>query len=538
MRNQNLNPAAQLETPEAPTPGEIGARNRILVTPRLKRFGIAASMVIAAMLALTAWATSSPPGSSADEGFHLTSIWCPAANPSACDPQVDEYGTLSILAPRNVIYGANCLVNNLDASGACVEDVGSDLVRAQLPWRNDGHYPDGFYRFMGLFVGDNLTASVFTMRIVNSAIAVALFGVAISLLSRPNRRVVTYGALVVSVPMIIYLVASINPSGWAITGVVGTWIGLHGWFTEAPRNGLQPRLQKWRILNGRQLGLASVSLVSAAIAASSRSDAGMFVVLVSMALTILHSDRIRALWWLALPAVLTSAIGIFGFLSASQGTAALGSMDGRTPGNLHLLFSNLFDFPIFLMNAQAGPLNWNDLVAPAVSSIPSVVFATSIGFLGLRAMNWRKAVALGGLVSAFVAIPLVVFQQSGWRPWELAGRYMTPLVAVLIMTALWDPVRRSAPRLGSTQAIVIWLALSVGNAAMLYRQIRRFTTGLGFQGLNLNSNVYWWASPVSPMATFILGSLGLSALVALAFWMVGRDSRDNMLVTGSSHSGV
>ena len=504
---------------------------RIPTQPRLRQIGFAAALVLSALFALTAWAISSPPGASADEGFHMTSIWCPAAVPNSCDQQVYADGSWSILVPKPVVYAPTCLRGNVDASGACTQDMGSDLIRAMRPVRNDGLYPDGFYRTMGLFAGSDPTQSVFVMRIVNSALAVALFGVAAGLLSRPNRRVLIYGGLAVSIPQAIYLVASVNPSGWAITGVAVAFIGLHGWYTEtsvAAPTPMQPQpAQRWRNLNGRQIGLAVLALVGAAMAASSRGDAGMFVVLTAGALVILHSDRIREWFWSALPAVLASAIGMLSFLTSGQGTAALDGMDGRPRADFHHLFANLFDFPAFLMNAQVGPLGWNDLTVPAITAIPPLVFATAVAFTGLRATAWRKTLALCGLVAASIVVPLTVFQRSGWFPGELAGRYWTPLLAVIVMTALWDPVHRSAPTLTTLQTVAVWASLSVGNAAMLYRQIRRYTTGLSYRGISLDEFVEWWPAPVTPNVTFILGSIGFSALVGLAFWLARRpDSRE------------
>ena len=504
-----------------------------LARPRLRQAGVVATLVLSALLTLTAWAISSPPGSSADEGFHMTSIWCPAAI-DACDRQVYEDHSWSILVPKDVVYASTCLRGNVYESGACVQEMSSDLIRAMRPVRNDGLYPDGFYRTMGLFTGDDTTRSVFAMRIVNSVAAISLFGAAAAMLSRPNRRVLIYGGLVVSIPQAIYLIASINPSGWSVTGVAVAFIGLHGWFTETFDASGSQQVQRWRDLNGRQIGLAVLSLVGATMAASSRGDAGMFVVLAAGVLLVLHSEQVREWWWFALPALVASAIGMISFFTSGQGTAALGSMDERPPGDFHHLFANLFDFPGFLMNAQVGPLGWNDLSVPAISAIPPLVFATAVAFTGLRVITWRKTLALSGLIAASVAIPLIVFQRSGWHPGELAGRYWTPLLAVIVMTALWNPVRRSAPKLKVPQSVAVWLSLSIGNAAMLYRQIRRYTTGLGYRGISLNEFVEWWPARVSPNATFLLGSLGFSTLVGLAFWLAGRPDSPDLATDGTA----
>ncbi|QAY63372.1 DUF2142 domain-containing protein [Xylanimonas allomyrinae] len=478
---------------------------------RAWRAGAAAVTVIGALLFVFSWATASPPGSSPDEDWHLASIWCPTPLDGACSTKVNDDQTTSVKVPQKIVSAAACTAFNPAASGACVDGLGTEPA-----WTNrvdNGAYPGGFYDVMHWFVGGDMTASVMMMRLVNGTLGVALLGALVALLSPGNRRLVAYGGLVVAAPMVVYLVASINPSGWAITGVAAAWIGLHGFFTES---------QAWR-----RYTLAGLAAFGAVLAAASRGDAGAFAALVAVAATVLHLDRIRAdLKRVAAP-VVVAAIGVAGFLSGTQSSAVSSGLTDYPPGDLGLLLSNIRALPALLLDSLTGPLNWLDTPMPAITWVPVTMLATALVFWGLQSMNWRKGIALLGMVVAFCALPLLLLQVSGAPVGaEVQGRYLTPIVPVIVMTALWNPIRNGVDRLTRVQTLVVAVALVVANAAALHTQIRRFVTGLDAPYFNLDWNVEWWASPVSPMATLVLGSLGFAILVIGLFLVRGSDLPD------------
>ncbi|MCL1870972.1 MAG: DUF2142 domain-containing protein [Promicromonosporaceae bacterium] len=464
------------------------------------------AVVVGALLWVASWATASPIGATPDEDYHLASIWCPPGVEGACPTRRLPDGTREVELPRRLVDASACMARQPDASGACVERI--SLQPSWTPRVDDGEYPGGFYRAMHLFVGKRFTESVFTMRLVNGAVAVALLGAAVALTSPRGRLTVSAGLLLASVPMGVYLVASINPSGWAVTGVAAAWVGVHGYLAESS--------------TGRRAGLAAVALAGALLAATARSDAGAYVALAALAVAVLHADRLRAdARHAALPAVI-AVVGVLGYVSGSQGVAVANGMDGRGPGGLGLLASNVFALPSLLLESMAGPLNWLDTSVPALTSVTVTLFAAAAVFWGLRSLTWAKGISLLGLVVAFCVLPLLLLQLSGANVGaEVQGRYLTPLVAVILMTALWDPVRNSAERLTRVQTTVVLLGLVAAQMAALWVQIRRFTTGMDGSGFNLDAHVEWWASPVPPMATVVLGSVGF-AVVALGALLAGR----------------
>ncbi|MCL2595937.1 MAG: DUF2142 domain-containing protein, partial [Promicromonosporaceae bacterium] len=302
---------------------------------------------------------------------------------------------------------------------------------------------------------------------------------------------------------------SINPSGWGVTGVAAAWIGLHGFMTEETTK--------------RRYGLLGIAVVGAVLAATSRGDTGAFVALAALAAAVLHFDRHRANWRTALAPAGVAIVGLLGFLSGTHSQALTDGLTYQPAGGLAHMMFNASELPALLIHSVAGPLNWTDTFMPAITWATVAGLAAALVFGGLRAMNWRKALSLGGLAFSFVALPLLLLQVSGASVGsEVQGRYLTPLVPVIVMTALWNPLRNSVERLTRLQATVVALGLSAAHAAALHTQIRRYSIGLDVPIFNLNSRVEWWASPVSPMVTWLLASLGFALVTGSILLVTSR----------------
>src|SRR5664279_5313917 len=135
--------------------------------------------------ALAAWALSSPVGSSPDDDFHLTSIWCATGDSDYCAPSGDP-GTR--LVPPAIADPA-CFAFDADKSAGCQNRIDFTAGAMEETERGNfaGGYPVVYYGTMSLFVGPDVHASVLVMRLVNTALFVGL-GVALYLLLPANRR--------------------------------------------------------------------------------------------------------------------------------------------------------------------------------------------------------------------------------------------------------------------------------------------------------------------------------------------------------------
>jgi len=493
---------------------DTGMPLRGLPNPRLPMPLVAALLLLGALITVVAWSVSSPPGSTPDEDFHLGSIWCPRPAEESCEVamveevrggQIEEVPAIWI--PSQTAF-ANCNAPVSIMSAACF-DMLSPIDYTWSTRFDTGYYPVGFYRAMNLLtqVGHNLVSTVFTMRIVNGSLSVLLFAVAAFLFTHQNRRLMAYALLAVLAPTALYLIISINPSGWGISGVTLAWLGIHGFLTEK--------------VGWRSRSLLVVGAIGALLAASARGDAGLAVSLAALAAVVLHWHRFRRDWRLLIAPVAVAAIGIIGFLTSGQvGSAAEGlAEDG--PGGY--LLNNALELPAFLIDAIVGPLNWLDTPLPAISRIPVIMLVAAVAFVGMRQMDFPKALALLGLFFSLTALPLIILEISGTQlGLYFQARYLTPIIPLIMLTALWNPHSGKVARFSQPQLWVIWATLATGHAWALHTQILRFTHGLAIRWWNLNYAPEWWAFGVSPMATWVLGALGFALLLLGLFAVSAR----------------
>jgi len=124
------------------------------------------------LLMFGAWASASPLGSSADEDFHLSSIWCGAGESTGCLPSIVD-GRVLYEVP-SVIGAESCYLRGYTEasleSAACLNDPAhiDDFVLTFRVNNIAGYYPPVFYRSMHSLVGGDPTRSVLTMRLANS----------------------------------------------------------------------------------------------------------------------------------------------------------------------------------------------------------------------------------------------------------------------------------------------------------------------------------------------------------------------------------
>ena len=98
------------------------------------RISIGFSAIVACIAALLvagfAWAYSSPIGSSPDDDFHQSSIWCPyPLEDSGCRLVYDDRGAaVGAYVPEIVRYASKCFAFQPEQSAACVDSLDVTLV--------------------------------------------------------------------------------------------------------------------------------------------------------------------------------------------------------------------------------------------------------------------------------------------------------------------------------------------------------------------------------------------------------------------------
>lgn len=491
--------------------------------PRARARGIVLAILTAifAFASLGAWAIASPVGAAPDDDYHLASIWCSWGEREGLCAETDS-ASERVVSER-LVQSSKCYAQDGTQSAQCALDDAHTITTERGNFV--GHYPPVFYSVMGIFSSEDVALSTVLMRLFNALLFVGATATVIALLRPGQRGPIIWTAVVALVPLGMFIIPSVNPSSWSILAGLLVWIACYGYFTAQSR--------------ARQISLGAIALVLAVMGAGARGDSAVYVAfaaLIAMVLTFHRSKR-----WLmlaALPLVIIG-IGAFFFLSADQatGAASVGVIQGAAdagaaapagaaaaaaaaPSALAGLLANLVDLP-WLWTGATGTwgLGWLD------TPMPTAVWVLMLGVLvttilwGLRVQSRRKGVLLLMGLAALTVIPLYVLYGRGMRVGaEVQPRYLLPLLIIFVGVALFG-FAKDHLGLSRVQAGVVFAAATIANSLAMHNNMRRYISGLGDAGFNLNANIeWWWNLPFSPMLVWLGGSAAF-ALMLLGLWL-------------------
>jgi hypothetical protein len=248
------------------------------------------------------WALTSPPGSSPDDDFHLSSIWCASGlEQGRCEEVPGRPDQRAV--PAAVVDAAECFAFKPEVSAGCVHVQPDTMVATDRVNQTANLYPGGYYRAMSAFVGPDVERSVLAMRLANAAQAALLLALLMRVVPAGISRAALLAVTVTFIPLGLFVVASTNPSGWAVVGLT-----LYLAFAYA----LVLR-SDWR--NRRTWLIAAGVVVTGLMAVTSRLDAAVFVILATvLALLVAGVRRVRQGWAAALLLFVISVLGAYTFL--------------------------------------------------------------------------------------------------------------------------------------------------------------------------------------------------------------------------------
>jgi hypothetical protein len=304
----------------------------------------------------------------------------------------------------------------------------------------------------------------------------------------------------------MFLLASNNPSSWAIISGGTVWLALVGYFESTGR---------------RQIALGLLALVAAGLGAGARADSALYAVIGAGVAVALTMRRTATYWRLSILPILIVAGSIALYFTSNQvlsASAGLGTdTTVATTDTGYLLTSNLLDIPLLWAGVFGSwALGWFDTPMPGSVSVVSLAAFAAVVFSALAHTTWRKLLVLGLIAAALVAIPVYILVQSS----TLVGsgvqpRYVLPLIIMFGGVALFH-LRSREPRLGRVQVYIVEGAVIAANAIALHVNLRRYLTGVDMGGWNLdNMREWWWDIPVSPVVVFVVGALSFAFAVHL-----------------------
>jgi hypothetical protein len=354
---------------------------------------------------------------------------------------------------------------------------------------------------MHFFVGHDISRSVVAMRLANAALFVGLLTAAYWLLPRRRRTMLVAGTVVALVPLGMFLIPSVNASGWAITSAAVVFPAVVGYFET-------PGRRRW--------ALAGLALLGTVVGAGARADSAVYTVLAAALATFLAFRwRTDARRLLALPLAIGLMCVGFYFSAGQSELASTGLRGSAQPGSTAVQLAwNLLNVPSLWAGAMGTSwgLGWLDTGLPAVVGVLGLAAFGALAFTGLRQPGRRKVVALLVVGFAAWAVPTAMLVQShALVGAQVQPRYVLPLLITLSQVALFRlPATR--PQISRAQLYTVAAALLVTNAVSLQTDIRRYVTGLDIFSWNLDRNrEWWWAIPASPMAVWAAGAVAFGA---------------------------
>lgn len=472
-------------------------------TPRW-RVVVAALIPVALFFALVSWAFASPVGASPDEDYHLGSIWCAQGDRAGFCESTSDPGVK--LVPKAVTMAAKCYAFRADLSGNCPAADSQALEKSKRGTFNDNGYPPVFYLTMSIFVSHDTAVSVLAMRTLNAALFVGILTALFILLEPRRRGIVLWGGLIALVPFGMFIIPSVNPSGWASISAATLWLALVGFYEARTR--------------GRLIGFGALALLTTLMGAGARSDAATFSVLAMIVVVVLKAERTRRFWLLSIFTLVLALICVAFYLTGSQGGVI--NPESATPLSgrltLQLAVTNLLQLPsLWTGSLGTWGLGWLDTMMPAVVWMPSITIVAGVAFGALRFGSLRKSVVVGLVGLALVVVPLYVLVHdrvlvgSGVQP-----RYIYPLILLFVGVCLWG-LNRIGLGLSGLQLVIIVGALWFANHVALYTNLRRYVTGDNAKGLNLDAGAaWWWSLPFGPIWVWAIGSLAFLVVLAAA----------------------
>jgi hypothetical protein len=463
------------------------------------------------LVALGSWAVASPVGASPDEDYHLVSIWCSQGERAGlCEKPTAD----SAVVPA-ALLSQSCYAFHPEQSAACTRVSPTQSMVRTSRGNFDGAYPPVFYWVNGLLAGKNISTSVIFMRIANLLLFLAVFAGVYLLLPAGLRRAQLIATLVTLVPLGMFLIPSINPSGWAILSAATLLVSILGYLTITDRR--------------RRIALGAAAGLIVLLGAGARGDAAVYAVVAMIAAAILTVRSVRVPWRrLAYPGVLAVVAGL-AFLLVGQA----GSVNPGTANTDHASVGRFlriaFDVPALWSGAMGSPapfnnslpawawgLGWLDTPMPAVVWVGAGGVFAAVLFAAVARAGRRTALAVGFVGLVTFLVPTYIQTLSDTPVGGLVQpRYVLPLLTLLVLAATVR-LDGAAFSLSRGQRWIVVATLAVANGAALYANIRRYVSGTAGKDWNLDQNPqWWWNGLIPPMVICAIGTIAFAVSLVL-----------------------
>jgi hypothetical protein len=450
------------------------------------------------MLVMICWAFSNPIGSTPDEYFTLGSIWCVNGVDQNCLKIEDAGESIDYAGGLAKIDYGSCIFDVKSSVSQCSE------IEPQFYGRNIGGYPDTYFRIMHLFTSIGGSISIILMRTTNSVIFIGLFLLQLIIANSQKRIALLTMFTFTMIPMGFFLISSVHPSGWALTGVANGWLFL---LSATSRSNSRPRNVRiawfgWVVCGGMCL--------------ASRYEAFLYFVASNTITYLATTFSVRQIRWKV--SILTSIVfGLFAYLLLRFNQVAKWSFQfplNPKPGQI----DNPQWISHWILQTIAIPVEalGTGLIGQHQLRIPDIVWIVGLACLGgalLFSLIKASAVQVISFSASLLLLTFLILNLNGRQErdfFNLSGRYIIPLVPFIVGLCVYlskSPVQMMQIR--KLRILVITL-ISIIHTIALHSIIETYVDGqsYAFLPISVNETSWWWIGlPFGPNFVVVLGSI-------------------------------
>ena len=497
---------------------------------------ISVHLIIGVLLLISfgSWAIGSAIGSSPDEDYVLTTIWCGkhATNLRALDAlrinrestkfdgsvkpatefcKYDPNNYKSHLIPSLVAAPQQCYLNaGQDASASCQRSLREITVRKYFEAAVETNYINA----ARIFVGVDVEASVIKIRLFNSFLAAVLIVLAGAFFLKKNSDLLLAWLAVIA-PVTSFFIASVNTSSWTLIGTTCFTIA----FIAVLKNRQVPKI--W-------VPASVVALFGIWFANASRNE-GKYVILLLAAAVFYSEFAPKSFKMTKKSVIIGSAILpviylVFEYFSKPFGRINIFDdprvevSEGITTTANNLLVNNIITLPRFITGFFGSwGLGWFELeLTQATWLFTLQAFLLVVGFALRKSSNTHRLIFGALFVIMCIAI-LYANQQRFAKVGEyIQPRYFLPFfLGIVIIAAAYKTVR-----FPNSLVLTVAILATISNSIALRDTIRRYTTGQDvFISKSLNNpREWWWNVGPAPETVWLVGSLAFALLFAVIIY--------------------
>lgn len=474
-------------------------------------------------LLLAAWVTTNPPFAAPDEPDHYiravglsrgeilgrpTTVSIPADANTELRTYVERSSPdfRSVAVPAR-LFGTNltCDALHLERSASCLENVVL-TTRTTRQQTVVTHYEPGGYLPAAATV--RLGSNVFSaLRLARSGQAVTVFLLilaAIAVLAAPGGLISVVGIVTAATPMVVFVGASLNPSGLEIGGGIAFAAALLRLTRPEP-----PR-SAWALAG-----------ISGATLALSRSPSPAWIIADVVIVTILVglTEGRRIVSSARRYAAAAGAVVAAGVIAGLAWSVVAGPQSSANPASLLNGLKGATALLPELLTQEVGRFGWLDSPIPTLATLSWEALVVAIVAVAFVVGTMRERRALVAASATALAVPVVF---SAWYQATTGvagqGRHVLPVAVIAPMLA-GEILYRNRERLAVLNALSLAAPVPIVAAAIhgvaWYWNGRRHAVGT--DGPRLFITNAEWSPPAGWVFWTLVVSVGLSALLSTAF---------------------